>query len=79
LKKINIFAQHANFMSKKVINRIKVVLAEKNLSSKWLAEQLNKNEATVSRWCTNDVQPPIKTFVKISELLEVKLINLFNE
>ncbi|HEX8577678.1 MAG TPA: helix-turn-helix transcriptional regulator [Flavobacterium sp.] len=66
-------------MSKKVINRIKVVLAEKNLSSKWLAEQLNKNEATVSRWCTNDVQPPIKTFVKISELLEVKLINLFNE
>jgi ribosome-binding protein aMBF1 (putative translation factor) len=66
-------------MSKKVINRIKVVLAEKNLSSKWLAEQLNKNEATVSRWCTNDVQPSIKTFVQISELLEVKLTNLFNE
>lgn len=66
-------------MSKKVINRIKVVLAEKNLSSKWLAEQLNKNEATVSRWCTNDVQPPIKTFVQISEILEVKLTNLFNE
>lgn len=66
-------------MRKKVINRIKVVLAEKNHSSKWLAEQLNKNEATVSRWCTNDVQPPIKTFVQISELLEVKLSNLFNE
>ncbi|MES2556107.1 MAG: helix-turn-helix transcriptional regulator [Bacteroidota bacterium] len=66
-------------MSKKVINRIKVVLTEKNLSSKWLAEQLNKNEATVSRWCTNDVQPPIKTFVQISELLEVKLTNLFND
>ena len=66
-------------MSKKVINRIKVVLTEKNLSSKWLAEQLSKNEATVSRWCTNDAQPPIKTFVQISELLEVKLTNLFNE
>ena len=66
-------------MRKKVINRIKVVLAEKNHSSKWLAEQLNKNEATVSRWCTNDVQPPIKTFVQISELLEVKLSNLFTE
>lgn len=66
-------------MSKKVINRIKVVLAEKNLSSKWLAEQLNKNEATVSRWCTNDVQPPVKTFVQISEFHEFKLTNLFNE
>jgi ribosome-binding protein aMBF1 (putative translation factor) len=67
-------------MSKKVnINRLKVVLVEKNLSSKWLAEQLEKNEATVSRWCTNDVQPPIKTFVKIAEVLDIKLANLFNE
>ena len=66
-------------MSKNAINRVKVVLAEKNLSSKWLAEQLNKNEATVSRWCTNDVQPPIRTFVTIAELLNVKLTNLFND
>lgn len=67
-------------MSKKVnINRLKVVLAEKNLSSKWLAEQLEKNEATVSRWCTNDVQPPIKTFVKIADVLDIKLTKLFNE
>jgi putative transcriptional regulator len=66
-------------MSKKVINRIKVVLAEKNLSSKWLAEQLGKNEATVSRWCTNDVQPTLKTFVKIAEKLNVKLTHLFND
>lgn len=66
-------------MSKKAINRIKVVLTEKNLSSKWLAEQLKKNEATVSRWCTNDVQPPIKTFVKIAEMLDVKLTKLFND
>jgi putative transcriptional regulator len=67
-------------MSEKVnINRLKVVLAEKNLSSKWLAEQLEKNEATVSRWCTNDVQPPIKTFVKIANVLDIKLTKLFNE
>jgi putative transcriptional regulator len=66
-------------MSKKAINRIKVILVEKNLSSKWLAEQLKKNEATISRWCTNEVQPPIKTFVIIAELLEVKLTNLFND
>ena len=66
-------------MSKKVINRIKVVLAEKNLSSKWLAEKLNKNEATVSRWCTNDVQPPIKTFVEIADILNINLTKLFND
>ena len=66
-------------MSKKTINRLKVVLAEKNLSSKWLAEQLGKNEATVSRWCTNEVQPQIKTFVKIAEKLEIKLTSLFND
>jgi putative transcriptional regulator len=66
-------------MSKKAINRLKVVLVEKNISSKWLAEKLGKNEATISIWCTNEVQPPIKTFIQISELLEVKLTNLFNE
>ncbi|MDV3719760.1 transcriptional regulator [Elizabethkingia anophelis] len=64
-------------MSKKAINRLKVVLAEKNLSSKWLAEQLGKNEATISRWCTNEVQPPIKTFVRIAEKLDIKLTSLF--
>lgn len=66
-------------MVKKSINRIKVVLAENNLSSKWLAEQLGKNEATVSRWCTNDVQPPVKTFAEIAKKLNVKLTSLFND
>ena len=66
-------------MSKKAINRLKVVLAEKNLSSKWLAEQLNKNEATISRWCTNDVQPPLTTLVKIAEVLNVKVTDLLND
>ena len=66
-------------MSQKAINRIKVVLVEKNLSSKWLAEQLGKNEATVSRWCTNDVQPPLTTLVKIAELINVSPRELLNE
>ena len=66
-------------MSRKAINRIKVVLVEKNLSSKWLAEQLGKNEATVSRWCTNDVQPPLTTLVKIAELINVSPRDLLNE
>lgn len=65
-------------MSKKAINRLKVVLVEKNISSKWLAGKLDKNEATVSRWCTNDVQPPLITLVKIAEVLKVNVTDLLN-
>lgn len=65
-------------MSRKSINRIKVVLVEKNLSSKWLAEQLGKNEATISRWCTNDVQPTLNTLDSIAELLGVQITDLIN-
>lgn len=65
-------------MSEKAINRLKVVLVEKNLSSKWLAEQLGKNEATISRWCTNDVQPTLRTLVKIADILKVDLTELLN-
>ena len=66
-------------MSKKAINRLKVVLVEKNLSSKWLAEKLGKNEATISRWCTNDVQPTLKMLLEISELLNVNISELIND
>ncbi|MDR4891889.1 MULTISPECIES: helix-turn-helix transcriptional regulator [unclassified Chryseobacterium] len=65
-------------MSKKAINRLKVVLVEKNLSSKWLAEQLGKNEATISRWCTNDVQPSLKTLMEIASILKIKPADLIN-
>ena len=58
-------------MSPKTIKKNKVVLVEKNLTSKWLAENLGKNEATISRWCTNDVQPTLPSIVKIAKLLNV--------
>jgi len=51
---------------------------EKKFNSKWLAEKLNKNVVTVSRWCTNDVQPPLKTLVKIAEVLKVDVTELLN-
>lgn len=60
----------------KDINRIKVVLADKKRTNKWLAEQLGKDPATVSKWCTNSCQPPMETFMKIAELLEVDLTEL---
>lgn len=66
-------------MSKKAINRLKVVLVERNLSNKWLAEKLQKNEATVSRWCTNDVQPTLETLSDIADLLKINIKELLNE
>ena len=62
----------------KDINRIKVVLAEKKRTNKWLAEQLRKDPATVSKWCTNACQPPMETYIKIAKLLEVELSELVN-
>lgn len=65
-------------MMDKDINRIKVALAEKKRTNKWLAEQLGKDPATVSKWCTNSCQPTLETLIKISKLLEVELSSLFN-
>lgn len=60
----------------KDINRIKVMLVEKKRSNKWLAEQLGKDPATVSKWCTNTSQPTIETLLKIAEVLEVHYTEL---
>lgn len=60
------------------INRLKIVLAEKNRKGKWLAEQLGKNEATVSRWCSNTAQPSLEMLVKIASILNVDPRTLIN-
>ncbi|KAA6333405.1 hypothetical protein EZS27_018167 [termite gut metagenome] len=60
------------------INRLKVVLAEQSRTGKWLAEVIGKNEATVSRWCTNEAQPSVETFVQIAKALNVDVRELFN-
>ncbi len=58
---------------KEAINRIKVVLADKNRTNKWLAEQLGKDPATVSKWCTNTSQPGVETLIEIARILEVEV------
>jgi len=63
-------------MAKKAINRIKIVLVEQGRTNKWLAEKLGKNATTISRWCTNDMQPSIETLVQISEVLSVNVREL---
>ena len=61
----------------KDINRIKVVLVEKKRTNKWLAKQLEKDPATVSKWCTNTTsQPSLETLLKISQILEVDIREL---
>ena len=62
----------------KDINRIKVVLADKKRTNKWLAEQLGCAPTTVSKWCTNACRPPMETYIKIAKLLEVELSELVN-
>ena len=63
-------------MVSKNLNRIKVVLAEKQLSNKWLAEQLGKGPATVSKWCTNSAQPNLENLVEIAKCLKVEVNEL---
>ena len=58
------------------LNRIKVVLAEKKRTNKWLAQQLGKDPATVSKWCTNVAQPGLDTLNKIADLLDIEVREL---
>ena len=60
------------------INRLKVILAEKEKTSKWLSEKLGKTEVTISRWCTNEVQPSLETLTEIAQLLKVDIKELLN-
>lgn len=61
------------------VNRLKIVLAEKKRTNKWLCEQLNVNPSTVSKWCTNSSQPDLPTLVKIAAVLDVDLNDLVNK
>lgn len=65
-------------MGTKSINRIKVVLAEKKRTNKWLAAQLKMNETTISRWCTNSTQPPVERLVDIAKILKVDIKELLS-
>jgi putative transcriptional regulator len=63
-------------MSRKAINRLKAVLAEQGKTNKWLAEKLDKNETTISRWCTNEIQPSMENLVAIADLLAIDVKEL---
>ncbi|HSH67972.1 MAG TPA: helix-turn-helix transcriptional regulator [Bacteroidia bacterium] len=63
-------------MTKKPINRIKTVLVDQGKTNKWLASKLKKSPTTVSRWCTNEMQPSLETLVLIANALNVNICEL---
>ena len=66
-------------MNVRPLNRLKVVLVEKQRTNKWLAEQLGVSTVTVSKWCTNLHQPDLQTLAKIADLLECEKRELITE
>lgn len=75
--KLRIFTKRNEYyMTSKNLNRLKVVLAEKQRTNKWLAEQLGKDQTTISKWCTNSSQPDLGNLMQIAKILDVELTDL---
>ena len=70
--------RHINYYGKK-LNRIKTLLVDKGKINKWLAEQLGKNKAAISNWCTNTSQPSLEMMMTIAKLLQVDLNDLVHQ
>ena len=68
--------RHTLIFNMETLNRLKAVLAEKQKTSRWLAEELDKSPVTVSKWCTNSTQPDLPTLSKIAKLLDIDLKDL---
>ena len=62
----------------RTLNRLKVALVERQKTSKWLAEQLDKSETTVSRWASNKSQPPVEQLFDIANILNMDVKDLLN-
>lgn len=63
-------------MESKNLNRLRVVIAEKNVTNKWLSEQLGIGQTTISKWVTNTSQPNLEMLVKLSKVLDVEMKDL---
>ena len=66
---------HKN-MAKADLNRLKLIIVEEKKTGKWLAEQLEKDQTTISKWCTNSSQPDVASLIKIAKLLGVEVNDL---
>lgn len=79
LRKILINLRSSIISHMKDLNRIKVVLAERKVTGRWLAKQLGKSTCTVSKWCTNSAQPDLQTLNQIASVLEVNIKDLLTD
>lgn len=70
--------KHNYYMAERDLNRIKLVLVEQKRTAKWLAGELHKDPATVSKWCTNTAQPSLETMFEIAKALNVDVKELIN-
>lgn len=66
-------------MENKDLNRLKVILAEKKIKNKELAELLGKDQGTVSKWCTNTAQPSLENLVEIAKVLKIDVSELIRQ
>ena len=73
---ISIFVPKLYSMEQKNLNRLRVIIAEKNLTNKWISEQLGVGQATVSKWVQNNAQPNLEMLIKISKLLKIDINEL---
>ena len=76
---IFVLCKNGRSMANKQLNRIKVVLADKQRTNKWLAEQLGKDKTTISKWCTNSSQPDLERLMKTATLLGVEITELLRD
>lgn len=76
---VNLRQIHLYKLCKKTIIGLKLFWLRKKRTNKWLAEQLGKDPATVSKWCTNSAQPGVETLFSIAECLDVKVKDLLND
>lgn len=68
-----------NMAEKEIINRLRVIMADKNLTNQNLADKMGVSEITVSRWRTNTIQPSINQFIQIAHLLKVDIKDLLED
>lgn len=73
---VYVWIEYIYNMERKLLNRIKVVLAEKNRNNKWLSEQLDKDPAIISKWVTNTTQPNVEMLIQIAKALDVSVDDL---
>jgi len=75
-KLLSLVINTEKLMEKQTFNRIKAVLAERRKSNNWLADELDMNRTTVSKWCRNDMQPRVETLFQIANVLDVDVREL---